>query len=85
MSQLKYVMLDNVFPIIFGDYFTHRDVFERTRRLAHDAGGMGEVTGAGFLHITEDGCFVYGRSESLDKDPSPTDKDTITKVVRGFL
>lgn len=85
MSQLKYIVLDNVFPIIFGDYFTHKDVALRTLRLASYAGGEPIVTGAGFFTVNKDlECTTYGRSESLDKDPASTDKTVLTCLIRGI-
>jgi hypothetical protein len=78
---LKYIIFDDAFPVIFGSYFKHADVALRTRRLAFDACGAGEITGAGFISGADDEWFVYGRSESLNKDPGPKDKEIINMVM----
>lgn len=83
---LKYIIFDDQFPVIFGDYFNHSEVALRVRRLACEnfvGNGKGEVTGAGFISGADEDWFVYGRSESLNKDPGPKDKEIINKVLNN--
>lgn len=80
--SLKYIVFDDAFPIVFGEYFSHKDVELRSRRLAIDAGGKGQLTGAGFVGGL-DGLdwFAYGHSESLDKGPGTNDNEILTRML----
>jgi len=84
--MLKYIMFDDQFPVIFGDYFIHAEVAQRTRRLACEtfAGpGKGEVTGAGFVAGDGSEWVAYGRSESLDKGPGEKDSIILSRVLNN--
>lgn len=70
MSDIKYIMIDEAFPVIFGSMFSHRDVAMGLR-------GLGQVTSAGFVQNNGDGTFsCYGESISLGIKSTP-DKDTM--------
>jgi len=76
---LKFIMIDDGFPIIFGDYFAHRDVADRLRQL-------GETTSAGFVGQNADGTFfAYGESIGLNLKPAESDSKVVDKVLRRYL
>ena len=68
--KIKYVMFDNWKPIIFGEYFNHSDV--RSMRP------FGKITSAGF--VTPNGT-PYGRSESLNMEPSEMDQAILERLM----
>lgn len=69
MGDLKYIMIDYAFPVIFGSALAHKDVAFGLRDL-------GPVTSAGFVQNNGDGTFsCYGESISLGIKSDP-DKDT---------
>lgn len=85
--DLKYVMFDDFMPIIFGNYFNHKEVAGRVSRLAAASccspTSEGKVTGAGFVTKKDgsDEWVAYGRSESLDLKPGPNDSKVLTRVL----
>lgn len=73
-GQLKYIMVDEIFPIIFTEAMTHK----------HIAGNK-NVTSAGFVSISVDSEFnkkatAYGKSISLGKESKPEDSEIITAM-----
>jgi hypothetical protein len=77
MRSIKYIMLDQSMPVIFGEYFAHADVTANLSRL-------GEVTSAGFVHLNADGEYVaYGESVSLNMKPGPHDSRILNRTLNG--
>lgn len=79
MQKLKYVIIDDCFPIIFGEAHKHSD-FSRNR--------LGKPTSAGFCHIHqagEEGMTVscFGKSVSLEIESQPGDAQIIEKLLNG--
>jgi hypothetical protein len=81
---MKYIMIDDKWPIFFGDYFTH----------SHVANLLGEkVTSAGFCnqvyvpesraHAAEVRWETSGESISLNMKPADADAKIITRVLRS--
>ena len=71
MLGMKYIIVDDVFAVIFPASIYHVDAFA----LFSDPVYKGcEVTGAGYIGADEEGrLFVYGRSEGFDIDSKPED------------
>ena len=74
--ELKYVIFNNAIPIIFPKAFTHKQVAEINNPLCN------KVTSAGFCELGITGhetirVDVYGRSSSLDLEPSINDKQVL--------
>lgn len=83
MRKHKYVVgtirpsgtfLDIDVALVFPESIPHNEMIH----LFNDA-----PTSAGFFDLTENGVEVYGRSETLDLDPAPTDARLIEKCI-GF-
>jgi hypothetical protein len=67
--QMKYVMIEDYYPVLFHETLVHRDM-----RCA------GKITSAGFCQQDAEGnWFCYGRSESLNMDISPKDANIINR------
>ena len=73
--RTKYIVIDESMAVIFSDLMNHNEVAMRLGRY-------GEVTGAGFVVVTDDEVSVYGRSESLNMDP---DKDHDIEALKRAL
>lgn len=77
-GEMKYIMIDGSFPVIFPDTVIHRDVAE---------GHLERVTSAGFVVIRfspGEGVMVktYGVSKSLGNIvPEPGDEEIIKKFL----
>lgn len=72
MREMKYVMIDENFPVIFHNTVVHRDM-----RYA------GRITSAGFCQQDAEGTwFCYGRSESLNMDSHP---EQDSKIINNFF
>ncbi len=81
--KLKYVVFNEAFPVVFGEYFAHRDIK-----------AMGEPTSAGFFSLKEvearpehDTCSVkwievhpYGESVSLGLKSKETDRFLLERL-----
>jgi hypothetical protein len=70
---MKYVIVDNVFPIIFSDGMKHSDFIHR-----------GEITSAGMIKISGDEVHCYGESVSLKLKPDVTDELRIKTMLERF-
>jgi len=72
--DIKYVMINHSFPIIFLAMFNHKDF-----------SGVGNITSAGFLRIRSNSGYIqietYGESTSLGKRPDAED----AKLIQFFL
>ena len=69
---IKYVIIDEAFPIIFGEYFEHNQ-FSRLN-----------VTSAGFCSFSIEGEIkvkVSGRSKSLDLESGEYDSFLLKKLL----
>lgn len=73
MFDRKYIMVDGCKPILFGGYFSHKEIGFIAERY-------GKITSAGFF--TVDGK-VYGESEGLKLKSVETDTFFIQKVLKG--
>ena len=77
---MKYLMIDEAFPILFGDYFEHTNI---------KANVHGKVTSAGFVDLYMDCAHgkieasTFGESISLKLKPSKFDEEIITRLVNG--
>lgn len=78
--RMKYVMVDNRFPIVFGEAMTHASFKAMNHQYM-----KGEITSAGFVSVAPDGDNVqataYGRSESLNLSAGLNDSEIITKML----
>ncbi len=76
--KVKYIMLDDCMPVIFGEYLVHADVAQQLR-------SSGQVTSAGFVGIGGAGqLYAYGESISLNMKPNLNDSKTLNKVFDGL-
>lgn len=78
MRNFKYIILNEVYPVVFGEYFQHSDVAARLPN--------GNVTSAGFgsLYLDEQGkiqVHCYGESTSLQKKAGKYD----ATIIRGVF
>jgi hypothetical protein len=69
---MKYVIFDEVFPILFDDPLIHSTVAQSYQ---------GEATSAGFCTITNDKVFVWGSSTSLNGLKSQGDDSQIIEAM----
>jgi hypothetical protein len=74
--ELKYLMFDEIFPVIFPDSVLHNQVSIKGKT----------VTSAGYIHtiVTEEGYLkvqTYGESMGLKKKPSNHDADILTEAI----
>ena len=84
--KLKYVMIDNCMPVLFGDYFAHKQF-----------SNLGKITSAGFCQIEEIPTpqerrdissvkmfkvYCFGESVSLGKKSNP---EMDSKVIERVL
>lgn len=75
MSEMKYIMIDEIFPIIFDSSLIHREIAFAVRTQP--------VTSAGFVQLDADGNYhCYGESISLGIKADP-EKDS--KIINRFL
>ncbi len=77
--ELKYLMIDGMFPIVWAGSTQHKEIAEGTGR---------KVTSAGFVKLVQDrdGKFsanVYGHSQSLGMVHDPRDAEFISLFVSG--
>lgn len=76
---MKYIIFDNLHPVIFRELFTHADVAHVLGRYAYE----GVVTGAGFCSIDAKGDWnPYGKSESLGISMSVKDRDILNTWMK---
>ncbi len=71
-NKFKYVIIDGLFPIVFTEAQTHREI------------GRGyNITSAGFGSVdSEAKVSIWGRSESLNKNSDPKDAEIIQRMIR---
>jgi hypothetical protein len=69
---MKYIMIDDAFPVVFHDALVHAEV----------ARGLGRPTSAGFVSGDGEVFVAYGKSISLDNLPS---KDDDSRILTKFL
>jgi hypothetical protein len=75
--KTKYIMIDDVFPVLFGEYFQHDHVAQRMK-------DFGEATSAGFVRFAGNGqLHAYGESISLNMKPAEQDSQILNKVFSG--
>ena len=78
--EIKYVMFNGMFPIIFGGYFKHKDIADVFDK---------NPTSAGFMTMKADPfgnrikVEVYGESISLKRRPSEEDIPILSRVVNS--
>lgn len=78
MRNFKYVIINDIYPVVFGEYFQHSDVVARLNNP--------NVTSAGFgaLYIDDQGRIqisCYGESTSLEKKAGKYD----ATIIRGVF
>ncbi len=72
---LKYIMIEQGLPVIFGDYFNHSEVAARLK-------DFGKTTSAGFVRQNADGTFCAdGESLSLNLKPVEKDSAILNKLI----
>jgi hypothetical protein len=72
-------MFDNCFPVVFGEYFRHRDVEERLLGMS----GVVEATSAGFIRQDALGEYsAFGESISLNLKSQSCDSTIINNILR---
>jgi len=77
--KTKYVIFNDVFPVIFGDYFEHSAVvINRAYKKPTSAGFMRIISG-GLKRYVE----VYGESVSLNLKPSEDDAAILTRLINN--
>lgn len=69
--EMKYIMIDGMFPVIFSPNFTHSD-------MAKDK----NVTSAGFI---DDKGNVKGYSDSLGMGPKEKDQKIINLITKNYF
>lgn len=67
--ELKYIVVDSFYPVIFPNTLVHADVAYR----------VGHITGAGFCRKGPKGWQCWGRSESLDINSAESDEELLNK------
>ncbi|MFH2073985.1 MAG: hypothetical protein ABIJ57_01370 [Pseudomonadota bacterium] len=81
MNACKYIMLDDIYPILFCRGMTHIEVSNRF--VSPDR----QVTSAGFVMITTDPnkeevkVYTFGKSVSLGIGRKPSDEKWIKKML----
>jgi hypothetical protein len=71
---MKYVMFGEALPVIFGEYFEHKQV---------TAGFSQQATSAGFFNVSETGkVTTYGESIGLKLKPAPDDEFLLGNVLK---
>ena len=83
-KKAKYIILDDMTPIVFPITLQHDEVARRfTVKLTQP-----EVTSAGMVELTvtngKPAFECYGRSISLDIDSKETDSATLNKMLGGY-
>jgi hypothetical protein len=74
LGIMKYIIVDDRFPVVFPAQIYHVDAF---RLVCCEMQGR-HVTGAGYIGAAEDGkLYVYGRSEGFNIDAKPEDLEKI--------
>lgn len=68
MMEMKYIIYDNFWPVIFPTIYSHVDM----------ANHYGKVTSAGFI---DKNGKVYGYSDSLGISPKESDQRIIDRVI----
>ncbi len=71
MIEMKYLIIDNVWPVIFPIIFNHNDV-------ASSMNCLNKVTSAGFI---DKNGKVYGYSDSLGISSKESDQRIIDRVI----
>lgn len=69
---MKYIVVEDrilQFPVVFGEDVSHRFMAAKLSPLP--------ARSAGFCTLDGTGLTVHGRSESLDLDPHPEDRDLL--------
>lgn len=75
MNEMKYIMVDEIFPIIFQTYLVHKDIAHGVR--------SNPVTSAGFVQRDAEGNYhCYGESVSLNIKSNP---EMDSKIINTFL
>lgn len=69
--QVKYAMVDRIFPVLFSAAIQHRQMAE-----------LGRITSAGFMRIEGDRVHCYGESVSLKMGVDPEDEEIIAQFLR---
>lgn len=78
MNKAKYIVIDEMIPIIFSEILTHADV---ARALCNS---MQKVTSAGFVYINSNGQYsTYGDSFSLKIKSAPGDARLLNSTMGG--
>jgi hypothetical protein len=73
--RLKYVMFDEFFPVLFGEYCNHADVTIK---------GL-KPTSSGFVNVTSEGVFCVGNSFSLQLESNTDDTEIVRNLLKGKL
>ena len=76
MNDIKYVIIDDCFPVVFSAAIPHKDV-------AIGLCSHGPVTSAGFLTDQGDHISAHGESVSLDIKSKPGDSRILTRFLKG--
>lgn len=76
MKRLKYVIINECFPILFGEAHKHHDFFNNR---------LGKPTSAGFCTISQVGdhgvvVSCFGKSISLNLEAQPGDEQIIERL-----
>ena len=66
---MKYIMIDNMFPIIFPLHLSHYDIAQNYN-----------VTSAGFI---DSNGKIYGYSDSLNLYPNDKDQKIIDRILKA--
>jgi hypothetical protein len=75
MKRFKYIMLNEVYPIVFGEYFKHSDIVENNSRITSAGFGNLFVNDKNELEVS-----VYGESISLKKKSNPLDAKILLNI-----
>lgn len=78
MRSFKYIILDEIYPVVFGEYFKHDEVVSSFKNPNITSAGFGTIV------IKEDGRIeisCYGESTSLQKKAGKYD----ATIIRGVF
>ena len=75
MNKMKYIVFDNYDPIVFPDYWDHKETANRFPNK--------KPTSAGFVYIDSRGIHAIGRSHSLNLDSKSKEDSKILNRLLG--
>lgn len=83
-SPLKYVVFDHALPIVFGEYFSHNEIYVKNGAIPTSAGfcfvkHVNVLIDGNIVSTVQVECF--GESKSLNLKPKASDCKLLTKTL----